>query len=157
MTRKSIKKNKFGMKPDCKYNSMLVSRVINMIMREGKKSAAMKIVYDAMATLEKKTQKGALEVLEKVIEKARPLVEVKSRRIGGANYQIPIEIDKARSETLALRWMIGYAKKRGAHSMADKLSGEMLDILEDKGATIKKKEDTHKMAEANKAFAHYNW
>ena len=157
MSRKPYKKRKYGLKPDVKYNSLLVAKFINMIMLDGKKSIAQKIVYDALENLEKKLNKGALEIFEDVIEKARPLVEVKSKRLGGANYQIPVEIKKERSIALAMRWMINFSRKRGGHSMVEKLTAEMLDILDSKGATIKKREDTHRMAEANKAFAHYNW
>ena len=157
MSRKPYKKRKYGLKPDVKYNSLLVAKFINMIMLDGKKSIAQKIVYDTLDNLEKKLNKGALEIFEDVIEKARPLVEVKSKRLGGANYQIPVEIKKERSIALAMRWMINFARKRSGHSMIEKLTAEMLDILDGKGATIKKREDTHRMAEANKAFAHYAW
>jgi small subunit ribosomal protein S7 len=157
MTRKQYKKRKFETEPDVKYKSLLVQKFINAIMLDGKKSIAMTIVYGTLESLEKKTKKTGLEIFEEVVEKARPLVEVKSRRLGGTTYPIPIEISKTRSITLAMRWIVNFSRKRSGHSMAEKLTNEMMDILSEKGGTIKKRTDTHKMAEANKAFAHYNW
>ncbi len=157
MSRKPFKKRKYGLKPDVKYNSLFLSKFINVLMLDGKKSIAQHIVYETLDNLEKKLKKPALEIFDNVMEKARPMVEVKSKRLGGANYQIPIEIKKERSLALTMRWLINFARKRSGHSMIEKLTAEMLDILDNKGATIKKKEDTHRMAEANKAFAHYNW
>ena len=157
MSRKPYDKRKYGLKPDIKYNSLLVAKFINMLMLEGKKSVAQHIVYETLNNLEKKLKKQPLEIFDNVMQKARPLVEVKSKRLGGANYQIPIEVKEERSIALAMRWIITFSRKRSGHSMIEKLTSEMLDILDNKGATIKKKEDTHRMAEANKAFAHYNW
>lgn len=157
MARKPYKKRKYGLKPDVKYHSLLLSKFINVLMLDGKKSIAQNIVYGTLDNLEKKFKKPPLEIFDDIMEKARPLVEVKSKRLGGANYQIPIEIKKERSIALTMRWIITFARKRGGHSMIEKLTNEMLDILDNKGATIKRKEDTHRMAEANKAFAHYNW
>ncbi len=157
MSRKPFKKLKYGLNPDFKYNSRLLARFINMIMMDGKKSTATKIVYGTLEALEKKTGKSALEIFETIIEKIRPHVEVKSRRLGGTNYQIPIEVNKKHSTALAMRWIISFSRKRSGHTMTEKLTGEFLDILDNKGATVKKKDDTHRMAEANKAFAHYNW
>ncbi len=157
MSRKPYDKRKYGLNPDIKYNSLLVAKFINMLMLEGKKSVAQHIVYETLNNLEKKLKKQPLEIFDNVMQKARPLVEVKSKRLGGANYQIPIEVKEERSIALAMRWIITFSRKRSGHSMIEKLTSEMLDILDNKGATIKKKEDTHRMAEANKAFAHYNW
>ncbi|MCD6579114.1 30S ribosomal protein S7 [bacterium] len=157
MARKPYKKRKYGLKPDVKYNSLILAKFINVIMVDGKKSIAQDIVYKTLEILEKKLKKPPLEIFDNVMEKARPAVEVKSKRLGGANYQIPIEIKKERSLALTMRWLINFARKRSGHSMIERLTAEMLDILDNKGATIKKKEDTHRMAEANKAFAHYNW
>lgn len=157
MSRKPFKKLKYGLNPDFKYKSRLLARFINMLMKDGKKSVATAIVYNTLEKVEKKTGKGALEIFEGIIEKVRPHVEVKSRRLGGTNYQIPIEISKKRSTALAIRWIITFSRKRSGHSMEEKLFGEFMDILDNKGATVKKKDDTHRMAEANKAFAHYNW
>lgn len=144
--------------PDSKYNSVLVAKFINTIMSKGKKSIAEKIVYDAFYIIAKKIKEDkSLSVFEKAIENVKPTLEVKSRRIGGSTYQVPSEIKKERRVALAIRWIIGFAKKRSEKSMAEKLSGEFVDAYNNKGSSVKKKEDTHKMAEANKAFAHYRW
>lgn len=143
--------------PDAKYNSKLVSKFIKSIMRDGKKSIAESILYDAMDIIEKKTNEPAIKIFEQALENAKPMIEVKSRRVGGSTYQVPTEIRPSRRTALGIRWIIDFARKRSEKGMVDKLSAELLDAANKRGATIKKKEDTHKMAEANKAFAHYRW
>jgi small subunit ribosomal protein S7 len=143
--------------PDVKYNSKVVSKFITRMMLQGKKETCKKIVYSAMDNLKTKTEKDPLEVFLKAIENVKPMVEVKSRRVGGATYQVPIEIRDSRREALAMRWVIDAARSRSGHGMADTLSAELLDAYNNTGTAFKKKEDTHKMAEANKAFAHYRW
>jgi small subunit ribosomal protein S7 len=143
--------------PDSRYNSKLVSRFINALMRDGKKSTAESILYDALAFVESKANDSALKVFEQAIDNVRPVIEVKSRRVGGSTYQVPTEIRPARRTALGIRWMIGFSSKRPEHGMANKLAGEILDAANRRGATVKKREDTHKMAEANKAFAHFRW
>jgi small subunit ribosomal protein S7 len=143
--------------PDARYGNETVARLINKVMQRGKKSTAETIVYDAMETLENRTKKPALESLEQAVRNATPLIEVRPRRVGGATYQVPMEIRDDRRMTLALRWLIASARKRPGKSMADKLAGELSDAFQNQGSTVKKKEDTHKMAEANRAFAHYRW
>jgi small subunit ribosomal protein S7 len=143
--------------PDSKYNSKLVSRFIKTIMRDGKKSLAESILYDSFDIIEKKTNESPLKVFEKALENAKPMIEVKSRRVGGSTYQVPTEIRPSRRTALGIRWIIGLARKRSEKSMANKLAGELMDAANKRGASVKKKEDTHKMAEANKAFAHYRW
>ena len=142
---------------DPRYGSELVQHLVNKLMLSGKKSVAEGIVYDAMVVLENRGKKPANEVLEQAIRNATPMIEVKPRRVGGATYQVPMEIREDRRLALALRWLIQYARKRPGKSMVDKLSGELMDAFNNQGNTIKKKEDTHKMAEANRAFAHYRW
>ena len=142
---------------DARYGSPLVSQFINVVMRDGKKSTAQGSVYKALDILEDKSKKPALEMFEKAVGNAKPLIEVKSRRVGGSTYQIPTEIRNSRRVALAMRWLIGFARKRPEKSMAEKLAGELLDAANQRGAAIKKREDTHRMAEANKAFAHYRW
>ncbi|MGD2117853.1 MAG: 30S ribosomal protein S7 [Chromatiales bacterium] len=143
--------------PDPKYKSQLLAKFINMIMVSGKKSVAEKIIYGALDTVVNKKGGDPLETLEEALENVRPAVEVKSRRVGGATYQVPVEVRPARKNTLAMRWLIDASRKRSEKSMAQRLAGELLDASEQKGTAVKKKEDTHKMAEANKAFAHYRW
>ncbi len=143
--------------PDSKYNNKLVSRFIKTIMRDGKKSLAESILYDSFDIIEKKTNESPLKVFEKALENVKPMIEVKSRRVGGSTYQVPTEIRPSRRTALGIRWVIGLARKRSEKSMADKLAGELMDAANKRGASVKKKEDTHKMAEANKAFAHYRW
>jgi small subunit ribosomal protein S7 len=143
--------------PDSKYNSKLVSRFIKTIMRDGKKSLAESILYDSFDIIEKKTNESPLKVFEKALENTKPMIEVKSRRVGGSTYQVPTEIRPSRRTALGIRWIIGLARKRSEKSMANKLAGELMDAANKRGASVKKKEDTHKMAEANKAFAHYRW
>ncbi len=143
--------------PDVKYNSVVVSKFVNRMMLDGKKSICTAIIYEAMDKLKAKTDKDPLEVLLKALDNVKPVVEVKSRRVGGATYQVPVEIRDARREALAMRWIIEAARNRSGHGMADTLSSELLDAFNNTGTAYKKKEDTHKMAEANKAFAHYRW
>ncbi|MDP2644737.1 MAG: 30S ribosomal protein S7 [Desulfobacterales bacterium] len=142
---------------DAKYGSKLVSRFIQSIMRDGKKSLAESILYDAFDIVEEKANEAPLKTFEKAIENIRPVIEVKSRRVGGSTYQVPTEIKSSRQIALAIRWLIGFARKRSEKDMFRKLAGEIVDAANKRGASVKKKEDTHKMAEANKAFAHYRW
>jgi len=143
--------------PDPIYKSKVVTKLINSIMEDGKKGVAQKICYDAFETMAQKTGKDALEVFEEAMANVMPLLEVKSRRIGGANYQVPIEVRPERRQTLGIRWMLAAARKRGEKLMSQRLAGELLDAANNTGAAVKKREDTHKMAEANKAFAHYKY
>ena len=144
--------------PDFKYKSILISKLINCIMLHGKKTLATRIVYDALELFGKKVHAdNPLIAFEEVMEKAMPSLEVKSRRIGGATYQVPVEISPERRTALAMGWIIGYARAKAGKSMTDGLAAELIDIFNEQGQTIKKKDDTHKMAEANKAFAHYKW
>lgn len=143
--------------PDPKYNSADLAKFINRIMKDGKKSVAQTIVYDSLDLIAQRTGKGGLEVFEQAIQNVSPVVEVKPRRVGGATYQVPIEVPAGRRQALAHRWLIANARKRSGKSMAQKLAAELLDAANNTGATIKKREDTHKMAEANRAFAHYRW
>lgn len=139
------------------YNSTLVSLFINFLMWDGKKSTASGIFYDAMAKVGERGNDEPLKLFKKAVENCKPVVEVKSRRVGGANYQVPIEVPNKRRTALAFRWLIGYARSRGEKGMAEKLAGEILDAADGRGAALKKKDDVHRMAEANKAFAHYRW
>ena len=143
--------------PDPMYNSKLVTRLINNIMYDGKKGVAQKIVYEAFEIVEEKTGKNALEVFEQAMENVMPSLEVKARRVGGANYQVPIEVRPERRQTLGLRGMASYSRLRSEKTMKERLAGEILDALNGAGGAAKKRDDTHKMAEANKAFAHYRW
>jgi small subunit ribosomal protein S7 len=146
--------------PDPKYGSDLLAKFMNMIMNDGKKSVAERIIYGALDRIsDRATQTGekALELLETALENVKPVVEVKSRRVGGATYQVPIEVRPVRRQTLAMRWVIEAARKRSEKSMAHRLAHELLDAAENRGTAVKKKEDTHRMAEANKAFSHYRW
>ena len=143
--------------PDPMYNSKLVTRLINNIMYDGKKGVAQKIVYEAFEIVEEKTGKNALEVFEQAMENVMPSLEGKARRGGGANYQVPIEVRPERRQTLGLRWMASYSRLRSEKTMKERLAGEILDALNGAGGAAKKRDDTHKMAEANKAFAHYRW
>lgn len=139
------------------YNSKLVTKLINQIMNDGKKGTAQTILYDAFNMIKEKTGKDPMEVFEAAMENIKPALEVKSRRVGGANYQVPIEVRADRSQALALRWLVNYSRLRGGHSMAENLVNEIIDASEGTGGAVKKREDTHRMAEANKAFAHYRW
>jgi len=143
--------------PDSKYNNVLVSRFIKSIMRDGKKSVAESILYTAFGIIEEKTKESPVEIFERALENVRPVVEVKSRRVGGSTYQVPTEVRPSRRTALGIRWIINFARKRPEKSMAGKLAAELLDASNKKGASAKKREDTHKMADANKAFAHYRW
>ncbi|MFZ6017584.1 MAG: 30S ribosomal protein S7 [Nitrospirota bacterium] len=143
--------------PDPKYNSKIVSKFINVIMESGKKSIAEGICYDAFDVIKKKTGSDPLKVFKTALENVKPLVEVKPRRVGGATYQVPVEIRSQRRMALAFRWIIKYSRGRSERTMQERLAGELLDAFNNTGSSIKKKEDTHKMAEANKAFAHYRW
>ena len=139
------------------YNSKLVTKIVNAIMYDGKKGIAQTIFYDAMEMVKEKTNQEPMDVLNKALENIMPALEVKSRRVGGANYQVPIEVKADRKQALGIRWLINYARLRGGHSMAENLANEIIDASNGTGASVKKKDDTHKMAEANKAFAHYRW
>jgi len=143
--------------PDPKFGSEKLAKFINMVMVSGKKAVAERILYDALDRISEKTGSEALDVLDKAMENVSPMVEVKSRRVGGATYQVPIEVRAARRQALAMRWIIDAARKRGEKSMQLKLAGELMDAAEQRGSAVKKREDTHRMAEANKAFAHYRW
>ena len=143
--------------PDAIYNSKVVTKLINQIMRDGKKGTEKKIVYNAFDMIKDKTGQDAMEVFNKAMENIRPALEVKSRRVGGANYQVPVEVKQDRAQALAFRWLTQYARLRNGHSMAENLANEIIDASNGTGASVKKREDTHKMAEANKAFAHYRW
>jgi len=144
--------------PDPKFGSLMLAKFVNMIMVDGKKSTAEKIVYTALETIaEKNNDSTSVEVFQKALDNISPHVEVKSRRVGGATYQVPIEVRSDRRQALAMRWMIEAARKRGEKSMARRLAGEVMDASESRGSAVKKREDTHRMAEANKAFAHYRW
>ena len=146
--------------PDPKYGSELLAKFMNMIMNDGKKSVAERIIYGALDRIsEKESQEGvkSLELLEQALENVKPVVEVKSRRVGGATYQVPIEVRPVRRQTLAMRWLIDAARQRSEKSMAHRLAHELMDAADNRGTAVKKKEDTHRMAEANKAFSHYRW
>ncbi len=143
--------------PDPRYHSEVVAKFINNVMERGKKSLAASVVYDAFTLVEERTKRSGLEVFEEALKNATPLVEVKPRRVGGATYQIPMEIGSARRQALAMRWLIENARKRSGRDMAARLAGEFMDAARNEGATIKKREDTHRMAEANQAFAHFRY
>jgi small subunit ribosomal protein S7 len=144
-------------RPDMVFQSHLVGKFINCIMRKGKKSVAERIFYSALDLIKEKTSEDSLKIFQKAVENVKPKIEVRSRRIGGATYQIPIEVPDFRATSLGIRWIIDAAKARGEKSMMERLCSEIIDAYNNKGAAIKKREDTHKMAEANKAFAHYRW
>lgn len=154
--RRPVKK-KIIQEPDTQYSSMLVARLINQVMKAGKKNLARRIVYKAMAEAEAKLKKPALEIVETAIENAGPQLELRSRRIGGANYQVPYEVRSERRVTLALRWIVGSAQSQKGKDMEEKLAGELISAVNNTGAAVKKKQDMHRMAEANKAFAHFAW
>ena len=142
---------------DPMYNSKLVTKLVNNVMLDGKKTVAQKIVYDAFDIIKEKEQRDPLEVFEEALNNVMPVLEVKARRVGGATYQVPLEIRPERRQTLGLRWLVSYARNRHEKTMAEKLAGEILDAIAGTGGAFKKKEDMHRMAEANKAFAHYKW
>ena len=143
--------------PDPIYGSILVTKLVNSIMLDGKKGVAQKVVYDAFETIKEKTGKEPMEVFETAMENIMPSLEIKARRVGGATYQVPMEVRPARRQTLGLRWLTNYSRARSEKNMADRLAGEIMDAANNTGSAVKKREDTHKMAEANKAFAHYRW
>lgn len=143
--------------PDPRFGSELLARFINMIMESGKKSVAEKVVYGALDHIENKTSQDSVEILTRALENIQPMVEVKSRRVGGATYQVPIEVRPARRSALGMRWLIDAARKRGEKGMVLRLAAEVLEAKENRGSAVKKREDTHRMAEANKAFSHYRW
>ena len=143
--------------PDPKFGSIVITKFMNSIMYDGKKSAAETIVYGALAMIETKTKQGPLPVFEQALENVMPTIEVRSRRVGGATYQVPVEVRPERSQALAIRWLIITTRDRSESTMIDRLSGELLDAANNRGASVKKREDTHRMAEANKAFSHYRW
>lgn len=153
--RRKAEKRSFTADP--KYNSELVARLINYLMERGKKSTAEKIVYDALDTIKAKTGENPLEILVKAVDNIKPRVEVKSRRVGGATYQVPVEISRERQLALALRWLVGFSGGRKGSAMKDALASELMEAFNNQGSAIRKRDDTHKMAQANKAFAHYAW
>lgn len=152
--RRAIKRDVL---PDPVYKSKVVTKLINQIMQDGKKGTAQKILYEAFDVIKEKTGKEPIEVYNQALENIKPALEVKSRRVGGSNYQVPIEVSEDRSQALALRWLVNYAKLRNGKGMAINLANEIMDAADGTGGAVKKREDTHKMAEANKAFAHYRW
>ena len=143
--------------PDPIYNSKIITKLVNGMMKDGKRGKSQTILYDAFKLIEKKTNQEPMEVFNKALENLKPALEVKSRRVGGANYPVPIEVNDDRSQALALRWLINYSRLRGGRGMAENLANEIIDASNGTGAAVKKKEDTHRMAEANKAFSHYRW
>jgi small subunit ribosomal protein S7 len=143
--------------PDPKYKSVMVAKFINILMYDGKRSTAERIFYDALDLIEQRTKQDPLKVFKKAIDNVKPVLEVKSRRVGGATYQVPVEVPQDRRLALSFRWIIGYSRNRSEKTMADRLGNELIDAANNRGTSIKKREDTHKMAEANKAFAHYRW
>jgi small subunit ribosomal protein S7 len=156
MPRRGIVKKR-KTQPDPFYNSTLISRFINLSLKKGKKTVAEDIVYNAMEIVKDKTKEDPLRAFEKAVENVRPLLETKSRRVGGATYQVPVEVSSERSQSVAVRWLLNFARERSGKSMEEKLAAEVIDALNNRGGAIKKKEDMHKMAEANRAFAHYRW
>lgn len=143
--------------PDARYNSVLVTSFVNNLMKDGKKTVAFRIFYNALDIVADRTKKPGIEIFEQAMKNATPMIEVRPRRVGGATYQIPIEVRPERRRSLAIRWLVNSARARSGRSMAEKLAGEFLDASNNQGTTVKKKEDTHRMAEANRAFAHYRW
>ncbi len=152
--RRAIKRDVL---PDPLYNSKIVTKLVNQIMQDGKKGTAQKILYEAFDMIKEKTNEEPIDVFNRALENIRPALEVKSRRVGGSNYQVPIEVSDDRSQALALRWLVNYSKLRNGKGMAINLANEIIDAANGSGGAVKKREDTHKMAEANKAFAHYRW
>ncbi|MBM4305584.1 MAG: 30S ribosomal protein S7 [Deltaproteobacteria bacterium] len=143
--------------PDPKYRDVMIAKFINGIMRQGKKSVAEGIFYGALNLIKEKTQSDPIKIFNQAMDHVKPMIEVRPRRVGGATYQVPVEVRPSRKTSLAIRWIIGYAKQRSEKTMKEKLSAELIDAANNRGASVKKREDTHKMAEANKAFAHYRW
>ncbi len=152
--RRAIKRDVL---PDPLYNSKIVTKLVNQIMQDGKKGTAQKILYEAFDMIKEKTGEEPIDIFNRALENIRPALEVKSRRVGGSNYQVPIEVNDDRSQALALRWLVNYSKLRNGKGMAINLANEIIDAANGSGGAVKKREDTHKMAEANKAFAHYRW
>ena len=157
MPRRKGRTNKREVLPDPNYGDILVAKLINKVMLDGKKSTSEKIVYEAFALIEKQTGQNPLEIYKKSVDSIKPIIEVRSRRVGGATYQVPVEVRSERQFSLALRWLVGYARKRKERTMAQRLANEIMDSVNQKGEAFKKKEDVHRMAEANRAFAHYSW
>jgi small subunit ribosomal protein S7 len=155
--RRAAKIHRIELQPDARYNNVLVTRFVNCLMMAGKKSTAERIFYGAMDIIEKKTGQDGLTTLKSAMNNVKPVLEVKSRRVGGATYQVPVEVRQDRRTALALRWLIQYSRSRPDHSMAERLAAEVIAASKNEGGAVKKREDTHKMAEANKAFAHYRW
>ncbi len=155
--RRAAKIHKFEVLPDARFNNVLVSRFINALMIQGKKSVAERIFYGAVDIIEKKTGTDGLTVVKSALANVKPVLEVKSRRVGGATYQVPVEVRQDRRTALALRWIIQYSRARPDHTMAERIAAELVAASKNEGGAVKKREDTHKMAEANKAFAHYRW
>ena len=155
--RRASKIHKFEVQPDARFNNVLVTRFINALMIQGKKSTAERIFYGAVDIIEKKTGTDGLSVVKTALANVKPVLEVKSRRVGGATYQVPVEVRQDRRTALALRWIIQYSRVRPDHSMAERIAAELIAASKNEGGAVKKREDTHKMAEANKAFAHYRW
>ena len=155
--RRAAKIHKFEVLPDARFNNVLVSRFINALMIQGKKSVAERIFYSAVDIIEKKTGTDGLSVVKTALANVKPVLEVKSRRVGGATYQVPVEVRQDRRTALALRWIIQYSRARPDHSMKERIAAELIAASKNEGGAVKKREDTHKMAEANKAFAHYRW
>jgi small subunit ribosomal protein S7 len=155
--RRAAKIHRVELQPDARYNNVLVTRFINSLMVQGKKSTAERIFYGAMDIIEKKTGQDGLTTLKSAMTNVKPILEVKSRRVGGATYQVPVEVRQDRRNALALRWLIQYSRSRPDHTMAERLAAEVIAASKNEGGAVKKREDTHKMAEANKAFAHYRW
>jgi small subunit ribosomal protein S7 len=151
------KAEKREVNPDPKYNDLVVSKFMNSIMKEGKKSVAERIVYGAMETMQARAKSNPLQLFHQALENVMPAVEVRSRRVGGATYQVPVEVRNERRQALAIRWLIAAARGRNENTMQERLSGELLDAANNRGTAVKKREDTHKMAEANRAFSHYRW
>jgi small subunit ribosomal protein S7 len=143
--------------PDAIFSSALVAKFVNSLMRQGKKTVAEGIFYRAMDLIKKKANDDPLKIFKKAVENVKPVLEVKTRRVGGANYQVPVEVNRSRQQSLSIRWLINYARERSEKSMQERLANELLDASNNRGGAIKKKDDTHRMAEANKAFAHYRW
>ncbi len=156
MSRRNVASRR-AILPDPKYNDRMVARFINKIMGKGKKSVAERILYGAFAIIESRTKKEPLSVFKTSLDNVKPVIEVKSRRVGGATYQVPMEVRSDRRVALAMRWLVGYARQRPEKSMSERLAAEFIDASNNRGNSVKKREDTHKMAEANKAFAHYRW
>jgi len=155
--RRAAKIHRIELQPDARYNNVLVTRFVNCLMMEGKKSTAERIFYGAMDIIEKKISQDGLTTLKAAMTNVKPVLEVKSRRVGGATYQVPVEVRQDRRTALALRWLIQYSRSRPDHTMAERLAAEVIAASKNEGGAVKKREDTHKMAEANKAFAHYRW